>query len=62
MKESASARMLSLSNRNHGLAWSPIFCTLSGETFSMPPSPTTRMAFASLGSCRAYKVSRRHAT
>ena len=54
--------MLSLSNRNHGLAWSPIFCTLSGETFSMPPSPTTRMAFASLGSCRAYKVSRRHAT
>ena len=51
------AMVLELSSRLQGLSLSPIHCTLSGGSPWLPTSPTTRIAFATLGICRIVGVS-----
>ena len=51
------AMALELLNRLQGLSLSPIRCTLSGGSPWLPTSPTTRIAFATLGICRIVRVS-----
>lgn len=51
------AMMLVLSSRLQGFALSPMRCTRSGGSPCVPTSPTTRIAFATLGSCGSSRVS-----